>query len=350
MKDAIRVCRLHGEGDLRLETEPPSAPGPGEVAVAIGAGGICGSDLHYFHEGGIGAIRVREPIILGHEAAGRVAGLGEGVEGLAVGDLVAVDPSHPCGECAFCRAGLPNQGASMRFLGSAMYLPHAQGLFRDRVVVGAAQCHRVGGGVSVGEAACAEPLAVCLHAARLAGELEGRRVLVTGAGPIGVLTTAVARAAGASEVVTTDLQGFALDVARRMGAHHALDVGRDPAALDPWAEDRGRFDTVFECSAAAPAIAQALACLKPRGTLVQVGMAGPTAIPLNLLVGKEITLRGAFRFDREFAEAVEAIATRRIDVRPAITGTWPVERAEEAFAAASDRARAVKVHLTFGEG
>ena len=345
-----RAVRLHAAHDLRLDPVADPAPGPGEVRVAVAAGGICGSDLHYYHDGGFGPIRVREPIVLGHEIAGRIESLGAGVTGLAPGELVAVNPSQPCGHCRFCAEGAENQCLGMRFMGSAMRLPHEQGGFCDRLVVPAARALPLRRVDDPALAACAEPLAVCLHAARLAGELEGRRVLVTGAGPIGVLTTAVARAAGASEVVTTDLQGFALDVARRMGAHHALDVGRDPAALDPWAEDRGRFDTVFECSAAAPAIAQALACLKPRGTLVQVGMAGPTAIPLNLLVGKEITLRGAFRFDREFAEAVEAIATRRIDVRPAITGTWPVERAEEAFAAASDRARAVKVHLTFGEG
>ena len=217
MTETVRICRLHARGDLRIETEAAVPPGPDEVSVAIGAGGICGSDLHYLQDGGIGSIRVREPIILGHEAAGRVAALGDGVEGLSVGDLVAVNPSHPCGSCTFCAGGLPNQCANMRFLGSAMYLPHAQGLFRDRVTVGAAQCHKVPGDVTVAEAACAEPLAVCLHAARIAGDLAGRRVLVTGAGPIGALCTAVAAAQGASEIVTTDLHDAPLAVAREYG-------------------------------------------------------------------------------------------------------------------------------------
>lgn len=347
MTDPIRICRLHAKGDLRIETEAPVPPARHEVAVAIGAGGICGSDLHYWHDGGIGTIRVREPIILGHEAAGHVIAVGEGVEGLAVGNLVAVNPSHPCGDCLFCREGLPNQCANMRFLGSAMYLPHAQGLFRDRVTVGAAQCHKVPGDVSVAEAACAEPLAVCLHAARVAGDLAGKRVLVTGAGPIGALCTAVAAAQGAAEIVTTDLHDAPLDVARRLGAHHTVNVATTPDALDPWRADRGRFDVAFECSAAAPAISQAAQCLRPCGTLVQVGSAGPTEVPLNVLVGKEIVLRGTFRFDREFAEAVAAIGRRDIDVRPAITGAWPVEEAAAAFEAATDRRRSVKVHLTF---
>lgn len=344
-----RICRLHAQGDLRVETETPRDPGPGEVAVAIGAGGICGSDLHYYQDGGIGTIRVREPIILGHEAAGHVAAVGSGVEGLSRGDLVAVNPSHPCGECAFCRDGLRNQCPNMTFLGSAMYLPHAQGLFRDRVVVGAGQCVPLRGDVSVSEAACAEPLAVCLHAARLAGEIEGRRVLVTGAGPIGAFCTAVAARAGAAEILVTDLQDAPLSVARRMGAHHAVNVATEAARLDEWTRDRGQIDLVFECSAAAPAIAQAIECLRPRGRLVQVGSAGPTPLPLNQLVGKEIAVQGTFRFDEEFAEAAEAIATRSIDVRPAITGLWPLAEADAAFAAASDRSRSVKVQLSFAD-
>ncbi|MAQ82791.1 MAG: L-idonate 5-dehydrogenase [Maritimibacter sp.] len=348
MTDEIRICRLHAKGDLRVETETPTDPGPGEVSIAIGAGGICGSDMHYWHDGGIGTIRVQEPIILGHEAAGRVVALGEGVGTLSAGDLVSINPSHPCGDCTFCNRGLANQCSNMRFFGSAMYLPHAQGLFRDRVTLGAKQCHKLHGDVTVAEAACAEPLAVCLHAAGVAGDIEGKRVLVTGAGPIGVLMTAVAAANGASEIVTTDLQDLPLEVARRMGAHSVVNAMSDQNGLQPWKVDKGQFDMVFECSAAAPAIAQAVECLRPRGRFIQVGSAGPTAVPLNLLVGKEIVVLGSFRFDEaEFAEAVEAIGARRIDVRPVITGSWPVSEAEDAFAIASDRTQSVKVHLTF---
>ena len=348
MTDEIRICRLHAKGDLRVETEASTKPGFGEVSVAIGAGGICGSDMHYWQDGGIGTIRVQEPIILGHEAAGRIVAVGDGVDGLSVGDLVSVDPSHPCGDCTFCNRGLPNQCTDMRFLGSAMYLPHAQGLFRDRVTVGARQCHKVSDDVTVAEAACAEPLAVCLHAAGIAESIEGKRVLITGAGPIGSLMTAVAASKGASEIVTTDLHDLPLRIARKMGAHAVVNVRSDPDGLTPWKKLKGQFDLVFECSAAAPAIAQAIECLCPRGTFVQVGSAGPTAVPLNLLVGKEIVFLGSFRFDAaEFADAVGAISTRHIDVRPAITGSWPVAKAEAAFSSAADRSRSVKVHLTF---
>ena len=346
-----RICRLHDKGDLRIETAPLGAPGPGEVLVALGAGGICGSDLHYFQDGGFGTVRVREPIILGHEAAGTVLETGAGVSGLAPGDRVALNPSHPCGCCRFCMGGAPQHCLDMRFKGSAMRLPHEQGMFRDRLVIGAAQCHRVAPGVTMAEAACAEPLAVCLHAlARaqaLAGPLTGQRVLVTGAGPIGALCVALAAHAGAAEVVATDLQDATLAVARAMGATATVNVAADPEGLAPWMADKGQFDVTFECSAAAPAIRQAIAATRPLGTLVQVGVTGDLPLPVNLLVGKEIVLAGTFRFHAEFAEAVALLNTGALPVARMVTATFPLDRAAEAMAAAADRGRSVKVQLSF---
>lgn len=348
-----RVVCLHGQDELRIETRELAMPGPGEVRVAVLAGGICGSDLHYWQEGGIGTIRVREPIILGHEAAGRIEALGEGVEGLEVGTLVAMNPSHPCGVCEFCTSGLRHHCSDMRFKGSAMYLPHEQGMFRDLMVIGAGQCFALPEGITPGAAACAEPLAVCLHAANrgeaVAGSLAGKTVLVTGAGPIGALCVAVARQRGAATIIVTDIQDATLAVARQMGADHAVNTAREPEALAPWQEGKGRVDLVFECSAAAPAIRDAVACLRPLGTLVQVGVAGPTPMPLNLMVGKEIQFLGSHRFDAEFADAVRLIGEGAIDPRPMITGTYPMTEALEALRAASDRGRSVKVQLTFAD-
>lgn len=342
-----RVCRLYGANDLRIETEEVAAPGPGQVLVAVAAGGICGSDMHYLSDGGIGTIRVREPIILGHEASGRVMAVGKGVTGLTPGDPVALNPSRPCGDCAYCTEGLPMHCLNMRFNGSAMRLPHEQGLFRDRIVVEAAQCIPLPEGADLGAVACAEPLAVCLHAARMGGEIAGKRVLVTGAGPIGALCVAIAAREGASEIVVTDLQDATLEVARAMGATRTINVAKDPDAMEAYAADKGHFHTVFECSAAAPAIRSAIATLRPRGTLVQVGVVGDTPMPINALVAKEINVQGTHRFHEEFAEAVEAITSGSIDVGPIITASFPLEEAAEAFAVAADRTKSVKVHLTF---
>ncbi len=350
-EQTTRVCRLHGQNDLRIETETFANPGVGEVLVAVGAGGICGSDMHYLQDGGIGTIRVREPIILGHEAAGTVVALGEGVEGLAPGDRVALNPSQPCGACRFCAEGLHHQCLNMRFKGSAMLMPHEQGMFRDRMVIRAAQCVKVAGDVPLQAVACAEPLAVCLHALNRAesvtGSLAGKRVLVTGAGPIGALCTALAAWRGAAEIVVTDLQDHTLSIAREMGATRTVNVATNAAEMAEYDAEKGQFDLVFECSAAGPAIGMALACLRPQGTLVQVGVAGDTALPLNMIVGKEINFIGSQRFDAEFAQAVELIASGAIPVEKMVTGSYPVDRAAEAFAAAADRSRSVKVQLSF---
>ncbi|SPF81772.1 L-idonate 5-dehydrogenase [Pseudoprimorskyibacter insulae] len=342
-----RVCRLYGQNDLRIETEEVAAPGPGQVMVAIAAGGICGSDMHYLSDGGIGTIRVREPIILGHEASGRVVAVGEGVTGLTPGDGVAINPSRPCGTCGYCTEGLPMHCLTMRFNGSAIRLPHEQGLFRDHLVLPATQCIKVPDSADLHAVACAEPLAVCLHAARMAGEIAGKRVLVTGAGPIGILCVAAAAAAGAAEIVVTDLQDAVLEVARQMGATRTINVARDGAEMARYAADKGYFHLAFECSAAGPAIASAVASLRPRGVLVQVGVTGDTPVPINALVAKEIQFQGTHRFHEEFAEAVEAIVSGKINVAPIVTGRYPLEEAEAAFKAAADRSKSVKVHLEF---
>src|SRR5690606_38937420 len=285
------------QGDIRIEESAVAAPGAGEVLVAMGAGGICGSDLHYYQDGGFGPIRVREPIILGHEVAGTVRDIGPGVTVLKVGDRVAVNPSRPCNSCRYCMQGLQQHCLTMRFFGSAMRTPHEQGGFRDLMIVDALQCVRVDNpDVSLAEAACAEPLAVCLHALNragaTAGNLAGKTALVTGAGPIGVLVAAALRHAGAAHIVVTDLQDKALDVARRMGADETINVATEAGRLDSYAADKGTFDVAFECSAAAPALRSAIAATRPQGTLVEVGVAGDITVPLNLIVGKEIALVG----------------------------------------------------------
>lgn len=344
-----RICRLHGQKDIRIEVEEVPEPGNGEALVAIAYGGICGSDLHYYQDGGFGPIRVREPIILGHEAAGTVVKVGAGVTNIEKGDRVAINPSRPCRRCSYCQEGLFIHCLEMRFSGSAMRLPHEQGLFRERIVVAAEQCLPLAPQVSLSEAACTEPLAVCLHARSRAGDLAGKRVLVTGAGPIGVLCAALAAEAGAIEVVVTDLQDFTLNVAREMGATRVVNVAKESDVMAEYAADKGSFDVVFECSAAPAAIRSAIESLRPRGILIQVGIAGDMTIPLNLLVSKEITYQGTQRFHAEFADAVAMIATGGINLRPMITASYPMEDAVEAFAAAADRRSAVKVHLAFAE-
>ncbi|WP_425098072.1 L-idonate 5-dehydrogenase [Tropicibacter sp. S64] len=342
-----RVCRIRDVHDIRVETMPIEAPGAGEVMVAVGAGGICGSDLHYYHDFGFGPYRINGSMILGHEAAGTVVALGEGVEGLTVGTRVAINPSRPCMACEYCVKGMTTHCLDMRFRGSAMRVPHYEGLFRDRIVVEADQCVPVGD-ADMSAAACAEPLAVCLHARHMAGDLLGKRVLVTGAGPIGALCTAVAAQAGAAEIVTTDLQDVPLGVAEAMGATEVINMGRDAARMERFSAGKGHFDVVFECSGATPAIVGAMAAIRPQGRIVQVGTGGQASVPLSSIVGKELTWQGTQRFRHfEFNEAVRLIRTGGLSVKPMVTGQFALEDAKAAFETAGDRAKAVKVHLMF---
>jgi L-idonate 5-dehydrogenase len=345
----MRALVLHAPKDLRIEDRTADRPGPGEVRVAVGAGGICGSDLHYWQHGGFGTVRLREPMILGHEVAGTITDLGAGVSTLAIGQRVAVSPSRPCNTCRYCLEGRQNQCLDMRFYGSAMRMPHVQGAFCDEIVCTAVQCHPVADHVSMGEAALAEPLAVALHATRRAGPLLGKRVLVTGSGPIGVLCVIAARLAGAAGIVVTDLAPEPLVMARQVGAERALDLSADPSALDPDKADKGSFDVLFECSGSDRALAGAFEVLRPGAVIVQVGLAAQgMTLPVNMLVAKELELRGTFRFHAEYGLAVEMLNRRRVDVRPLVSATFPLAHADAAFALAADRRRSMKVQLQFG--
>lgn len=344
----MRAVVIHGAGDLRVEpVEAPAVPGPGEVAVRLTRGGICGSDLHYYAHGGIGAVRLREPMILGHEVAGRVTAVGAGVADLEPGDRVAISPSRPDWNDVYAREGMANQSLGMRFYGSAMPFPHIQGAFRESLVAEAWQCVKVPDHVSDGAAAMAEPLAVCLHAVARAGPLLGRRVLVTGCGPIGILAIMAARRAGAAEIWATDIAASGLEVAKRAGADRVVDVSRGAGELDPLARDKGYFHVALEASGAGPALLEAIRLVRPRGVIVQIGLGGDVALPLQPLVAKELELRGTFRFHEEFAWAVELMGKRLIDVEPLISDVYPMAEAVTAFERALDRSRAMKVQLAF---
>lgn len=343
----MKTVVIHTAKDLRIEDREAGSPGPGEVQVALASGGICGSDLHYYNHGGFGAVRLREPMILGHEVSGHVTALGQGVSGLAVGDLVAVSPSRPCGQCTYCQKGLHNHCENMRFYGSAMPFPHIQGAFREILTANAMQCVKVDG-LTPGEAAMAEPLSVCLHATRRAGEMLGKRVLVTGSGPIGTLCVLAARSAGAAEIVVTDLSDEALAFASRVGADRVINTGRDGEELSAYAAGKGYFDVLYECSGAAVALAGAIPALRPRSVIMQLGLGGDMTLPVQAMTAKELDLRGSFRFHEEFPMAVRLMQAGMIDVKPLISHTMTLDDAVAAFDLASDRSRAMKVQLAFG--
>ncbi|CAL9322737.1 L-idonate 5-dehydrogenase [Streptomyces sp. SudanB52_2052] len=336
-------CVIHGRGDLRVAELPVPVPGPGQALVAVRYGGVCGSDLHYWRHGGVGDFRLREPMVLGHEVVGTVVEYGAGASGPAPGTPVAVHPATPCGVCPECESGRRNVCRDTRYLGSAARFPHVQGGFAARVVVPCEQLRALPEGLGLRRAALAEPLAVALHAVRRAGDVAGRHVLVTGAGPIGCLVVAAAKAAGAARVTVTDLLPAALAYASAAGAD-TLVRADDPD--DPgWPSE---VDVAIEASGVAPGLDTCLRRVRRGGVVVQLGMlpAGQSPFAGNLVVSREIELRGAFRFDAEFDDALGLLAAEP-GFDGLVSAVVPVGEAESAFVLAADRSRACKVLLEF---
>lgn len=340
---------INAPDDLQVVTQEVGELQLGQVLVRVGFGGICGSDLHYFHAGGFGTVRIKRPMILGHEVAGTVAAVAPDVSRIKPGDKVAVNPSRPCGTCLYCLEGLPNQCLDMRFYGSAMRDPHVEGAFRNLLVCDAVQCEPVALHVALQQAALAEPFAVALHGVARAGSLLGKRVLVSGCGPIGALAVAAARVHGAAEITAVDLTDETLAIARAMGAQHTINAAHDSSWAQRFSANKGHFDVMLECTGNERALRAGLEALRPRGVAVQLGLGGDISIPQNLVVAKELSIRGSFRFHAEFALAVRLINEGRVDMRPMITGAFPLSQARQAFELASDRKRAMKVLLDFSD-
>ncbi|CAE6934563.1 L-idonate 5-dehydrogenase (NAD(P)(+)) [Paraburkholderia domus] len=339
---------LHEPKKLLIDELDAPQPQPGQVQIRVRAGGICGSDLSYYFKGKSGDFAVREPFVLGHEVAGEVAALGEGVSDLRVGQRVAVNPGLNCGTCRYCLKGMPNHCLNMRFMGSASTFPHMQGMFRQFIAVDARQCVPVPEGLDFAMASMAEPLAVALHALRLAGSLVGANVLLVGCGPIGCILLAVARRAGAHHLVAVDLADKALQMAATLGADEAV-LATDQTRIDQWSQQRGTFDVVLEASGSPAGLDTALRAARAGGTVIQVGNlpAGHSPVPANLVMAKELRYQGSFRFTDEYAVAAEELGAHKIDLRPLMTHAFPLEEANRAFEVAHDRDQSMKVHLHF---
>ena len=344
------VC--HGKKDLRIDTLGDRALVAGEVRVAVAFGGICGSDLHYYHRGSVGDFAVREPLVLGHEISGTVIETGPDVQGLVPGTKAALDPSRPCLRCRYCRIGRSNLCIDMWFLGSAGRMPHSQGGFAQHLILRQDQVIALPSSVDLQQIAMAEPLSVALHAVNRAGPLNGRRVIVAGSGPIGLLIARAARNAGALDVICTDIEDAPLAVAARsMGASGTVNVRREPEGLQACAGDDLAFDVAFESSGSPDALASLFRVLRRGGRLVQVGMLPPgtTPVPVNMLQSRELDYIGAFRANGEFRLAVDLIARGDVDVTPILSGTYPLARAVDAMELAGDRSKVIKLQLAINE-
>jgi L-iditol 2-dehydrogenase len=332
MTESQLVSVLDGVHELRVEPREVPAPGPDEVLVRVAAVGVCGSDVHYYEHGRIGNFVVREPLVLGHEASGVVVGRGERARHHELGQRVALEPGVPCGRCEQCRAGRYNLCPDVRFFAT----PPIDGALAQYVVINENFVFAVPDSMTDEQAALIEPLSVGLWAVRRAGVVAGDTVLVTGAGPIGLLASAAARVAGAARVVVTDLSAERRALAARLGADDVVDpLGGDLSAV--------RADVLLECSGSQAAITSGLGALRGGGSAVLVGMgADEVRLPMDALQVREITVTGTFRYANTYPVAIALVAAGRVNLDALVTGRYGLNQVEQALTVGSSGEGSVK--------
>lgn len=346
---SMNAALLHAASDIRTESIPVPDLQAGMVLLRIRRVGICGSDLHYYAHGRCGAFVPDRPFVMGHELSAEIAALGDGVDSLEIGQRVTINPARSCGRCHDCKTGRPNLCRNLIMLGSASTTPPTNGAMAEYVVTRADQCHVLPSDFDDGLAAMMEPFAVALHAVKRAKQVAGKRVLVTGAGTIGLLTALAARAYGATLVAVSDVVESRLEKALSLGA----DVTLNPASAS-FAEDvldvaAEGFDLILEASGAPQALRQCFDLIRTGGTIVQIGTLGSDDIPLpaNQVMVKEISFIGSMRYGDVFDEAIELVAAGRVDLQPFITKVFPFDHAAEAMEAAADKSNALKIQIEF---
>ena len=313
-----RSAVLNAAASLEVLERPVPEPGRHQVLVQVQAVGICGSDVHYYEHGRIGPYVVDHPMVIGHEAAGFIVAIGDGVRNRSVGESVALEPGVPCRQCDQCLAGRYNLCPDVVFFAT----PPVDGAISQLVAIDANFAHPVPDGLSHEQAAMAEPVSVGVWAARKAGISPGDRVLVTGAGPIGLLAAQVARAFGGVDVTVTDVSEFRLAVTRQLGltAHRAT---------DPLQQE---YDVLLECSGVQPALTAGMRAIARAGRVVLVGMGADTvSIDVPLVQGREITLTGTFRYANTYPLALRLIAAGLVKVDEVITHRFAIDQTEAAL-------------------
>nr|WP_198668083.1 NAD(P)-dependent alcohol dehydrogenase [Saliphagus sp. LR7] len=316
--------------EFQLEDHERPEPGPDDVLVAIRDVGICGSDVHYYEHGRIGDYVVEDPLVLGHESAGQVVAVGKNVTGLEPGDRVALEPGVPCRRCAHCRRGDYHLCESVEFMATP---PH-DGAFAEYVAWPADFAYKLPDNVSTIEGALCEPLSVGIHACRRGEVGTGDTVLITGAGPIGLMVAEAARAAGATDVLITDVVEEKLDFAHKRGIDLAVNVAEDDleAAVDEYTDGVGA-DVVVEASGAEPSIRSTLDVVRRGGTVVLVGLADEAEVPFDVLdvIDNEIDVHGSFRYKNTYDAAIALLADGVVDVDGIVDFESSLDEIDDAF-------------------
>lgn len=321
----MRVSVLRGAGDLAVEERADPVPGPHDVLVRVRSVGVCGSDVHYYEHGRIGSHKVESPLVLGHEPSGEVVEVGTEVDRGRIGQRVSLEPGVPDFTCAECRAGRYNLCPNVRFFAT----PPIDGAFAELVVVNEQFAHPVPESLSDDAAALLEPLSVGLWACRKSGVTAGSRVLVTGAGPVGLVAAQAAMALGAAEVTVTDVNPHRLKLAADLGATSTVDVSTVSLAqsgVEP--------DVLLECSGHPAATAEALTAVARAGRVVLVGMGSDVMpLPVSRIQEYELTITGTFRYSHTWPAAIALAASGRVELDRLVTGHYGLDQVGEALSA-----------------
>lgn len=317
----MRAAVLVEPGRIEMEDRPIPTPGPSDVLIRVSSVGVCGSDTHYYRQGRVGTFVVEAPLVLGHEAAGTIVGVGQRIDSSRIGERVSIEPQRPDPDSAETRSGHYNLCPHMRFFAT----PPVDGAFCDYVTIGAGYAHRVPDSVSDDAAALCEPLSVGIAAIRKAGLHGGSSVLITGAGPIGIMVAQLARAYGATDIVVSDPDGSRREQATAFGA---------TAALDPTVESIFDLavDAFVDASGAPAAVVDGIRAVRPAGTVVLVGSGAESMeLPTQLIQNRELVLTGVFRYANTWPTAIALVASGRVDLDAMVTARFPLEKAAEAL-------------------
>jgi L-iditol 2-dehydrogenase len=338
----MRAAVMHGIGDIRLETRPIPVPGPGEALVKVKSVGICGSDVHYYEEGRIGRYVVEQPIILGHECAGQVVELGQGTTRVRVGDRVAVEPGQTCGTCGYCKSGRYNLCPDVKFLATP---PH-DGSFCEFIAMRQDLLFRLPPEMSYEEGTAMEPLSVGIQACLRGRVTPGDSVVITGAGPIGLMTVVAAQSFGAYPIVILDREELRLSVASRLGSTAALNIDDPDHATEAREALGGGASVAIECAGNGSALKLGISLLRRGGRAVVVGLPSQPVQPIDLaqVADGELELLGVFRYANSYPLAISTFQRFRGDLEAFWTARYPLSRVNEAMETAHiDKARQIKI-------
>jgi L-iditol 2-dehydrogenase len=324
LPETMRASVLLAQQSLTVEDRPLPVPDDDQVLVQVTAVGVCGSDVHFWHEGALGDWVIESPLVLGHESGGRIVAVGSSVDPRRVGERVSIEPQRPNPISAESQAGRYNLDPAMRFYAT----PGVDGAFAEYVVIQSHFAWAIPDAISDDAAALMEPLSVAIATAQKAQFTVGSRVLITGAGPIGIITAQVARAYGASEIIVSDVSERRREQALQFGATRVLDPLVDDIPTLGLA-----VDSYVDASGASSAVQSGIRAVRPGGRVVLVGMGAPEiALPIPVIQNNELVVTGVFRYANTWPTAIELVRSGRVDLDALVTGHFGLSEVEAALA------------------